>query len=222
VGLQHPISTFNSLTVGPNRVDFTAHCDKHAKLQEQLKRTGQRTYGARYTDEEPTKDPNGKEPEPQPNKPEPPKPQQNNTAKVTALPVRGKTGATTTNKTTIERVRGIIARFQPYEDGVEQAIPQHAELPCPDCDFKFRNSQELDEHFLSVYCRGSHIVAYPFYIDSTKPRGYFVEERLVPFDGHRYPSNVQCRKCEQCLPSVQAMVAHEATRKRSSITPGHY
>ncbi|KAK3305922.1 uncharacterized protein B0T15DRAFT_533864 [Chaetomium strumarium] len=194
--------------------EFADHCDNHAKIQVQLGRTGKRTYGARYTESESAKD---KEPKPEPKRPEHPRAQQ------TALPVRSKpasTFASTTpaasspkspNKTVLERVQSIIDRFEPYEDGVESKTQRPAELPCPDCDFKLRDKKELDHHFLSVYCRGSHIVQYALQIDKTKPRGYFVEELLVPYDEHAHPSEFQCRKCGNTFPSLRAMQEHEAT-----------
>ncbi|GAB1317938.1 hypothetical protein MFIFM68171_08148 [Madurella fahalii] len=184
--------------------EFAAHRYKHAKIQEQLKRTGKRTYGARYAEDG---SPKGKELELK--KLEQPKAQQ------TTPPVRSKPESTpaanSANKIVLERVQGIVARFEPYEDGVEIKVPQPAELPCPDCDFKLRNKKELDEHILSIYCRGSHIVQYPLCIDSSKPRGYYVEEVLVPFDEHAHPSEFQCCKCEEKFPSLKAMEEHEAT-----------
>jgi hypothetical protein len=65
-----------------------------------------------------------------------------------------------------------------------------------------------------VYCRGSHILQYALRIDKSKPRGYFVEELLVPYDEHAHPSQFQCRKCGNKFPSLRAMEEHEATRKR--------
>ncbi|KAK4159583.1 hypothetical protein QBC43DRAFT_247186 [Cladorrhinum sp. PSN259] len=185
------------------QAEFAAHRDKHAKIQVQLKRTGTRTYGARYTQDDASKDKKTEQPKTEQPKTEAIQAATNKPASTTS------TAPGSSSKTLTQRVRGIIDRFEPYEDGVEEKPRRLAELQCPDCDFKLRNQEELDQHILSVYCRGANIVQYLFHIDSSKPRGYYVEEKLVAFDEHTHPSKFQCRKCEEMFQSVKAMQEHE-------------
>lgn len=130
---------------GDARAEFAAHCEEHEKIQQRLNRTGLRTYGARYTEGESAKGKQESSPSGQP---------QQRAANERVLQHRPKAvpaqASTSDSASTTEdihtdalskRVQAIVKRFPAYQgDGIEPQQEQRPrEIPCPDCDAKFRD-----------------------------------------------------------------------------------
>ncbi|KAK0742668.1 hypothetical protein B0T18DRAFT_168367, partial [Schizothecium vesticola] len=175
------VQTFNHY----KEKDFVNHFNAHSETQKRLNRPPGRTYGARYQppagktqQASPSANPSrgdvGKKEEGEEEK------QENDGSSLRSLEDQGKDAAA--------RVSDILDKFPPFDlDDVAFSPRAEPNIKCHNCNFKFSTIEERDEHHLSVYCKGSHIVAYCLSIDSSQPRGYKVEKKLVPLDGRMHP-----------------------------------
>ncbi|KFX92237.1 hypothetical protein O988_07360 [Pseudogymnoascus sp. VKM F-3808] len=190
---------------------FDAHCREHAEIQTRLKRSGTRTYGARY---------DSKDADSQDLPSEAPAKQEQNSGSRTSTNVRPSVGpsveASQSNRNVLDgldkRIHSIIENFPPYGgDGVETPWPETVDFKCKDCSFKFRTKKECDEHYLSKYCDGASIVMYCLIMDESRPCGYRMEKDIQPLDGAKDPSLFQCQKCSSTFPTEMKMEDHQKT-----------
>ncbi len=138
------LSAQRVLTV-TSRAEFAAHCEEHENIQQRLNRTGLRTYGARYTESEPAKGKQESSTLGQPQQPAGNERVLQHRPKAVSAQVSTSDSASTTEDTHADalskRVQAIVGRFPAYQgDGIEPQPEQRPrEIPCPDCDAKFRN-----------------------------------------------------------------------------------
>ncbi|KAL1970255.1 hypothetical protein VTN77DRAFT_5415 [Rasamsonia byssochlamydoides] len=79
---------------------------------------------------------------------------------------------------------------------------------CRNCEAVFSSTAELSQHHLTKFCPGAAIVVYVMIRDRLMEKGYRVEKRLVPLDGHRL--RVPCGKCPATFFDDEAKDAHES------------
>ncbi|KAK2743242.1 hypothetical protein FQN57_004931 [Myotisia sp. PD_48] len=194
------------------KAQFLAHCTEHSNIQKKLQRPATRTYGGRYGPIE-RKKAQTKTPATPASPPQLPK------TGDREKEAQDKEVKATERASFIDKAyRDILHKFRPYEgDGVEQNTSVSQELPCPDCKFKFRTPEEREDHYRSAYCRGSHIVAYLMYMDSSKPGSYRIERLEVPFDARGKEQYHQCKKCGAKFPTIKEKDDHQATHSLQPV-----
>lgn len=138
------LSAQRVLTATP-RAEFAAHCEEHENIQQRLNRTGLRTYGARYTEPEPAKGKHESSTSGQPQQRAENERVLQHRPKAVPAQVSTSDSASTTEDIHTDalskRVQAIVKRFPAYQgDGIEPQQEQRPrEIPCPDCDAKFRS-----------------------------------------------------------------------------------
>ena len=108
---------------------------------------------------------------------------------------------------TVEHVLKKFPEYNPDQSG--HGKENEPDLECLDCHAVFFTLRDCEDHQHSSSCPDSAAVAYVMIGDSTRPGGYRVEKRLIPFDVSQ--SRMKCMKCKQSYEDQASLEAHQAS-----------
>jgi hypothetical protein len=181
------------------------HCQRHTDLHQRLQRELGRTYGARckIKDKTTLQQVSGQ--------PTTSRDAVSILQKIsTRLPGNPSvTPGVTPNPQALRKLEELLQRYPPYGDELSEQPATHPEWICQDCDGIFPSSLERNEHYLSRYCSGSAAVVHLLIIDKSRPEGYHIEEKHIPFDSRA--SGFKCSKCSDVFLSTEQSQVHERT-----------
>ncbi|OJJ43849.1 hypothetical protein ASPZODRAFT_135880 [Penicilliopsis zonata CBS 506.65] len=100
--------------------------------------------------------------------------------------------------------------FPPFRDD-DGAILGAVDVKCSDCEAIFSSSDELGRHYLTRFCPGAAVIVYVMTRDRLITKGYRIEKRIIPLDGH--PLHFFCGKCERlfAVDDDQKVTRHKNT-----------